>query len=260
MSASRTLVAACFLLAIPLGFAQASPADDPFGGGGSPDPFFSPPPPTVKSAADTGHPSVRPARNRNRSSAHPGQPAYPKAESIPVDAAATHEAIRKALGSRDSVSIVDMPLNDAVVSLSAQFDVPIVIDSRSLEEIGLSPEEPVNVQLSNVSLRSILKLMLREYELTYVIRDEVLMVTTIEAAEHSLTVRAYRLPEAILSYDQPFMEALKNSVVSDTWDTLGGPSTATMVGPVLVVSTTESVHEDVIALIAKIDAALQAKQ
>ena len=53
----------------------------------------------------------------------------------------------------------------------------------ALEEIGVGTDEPVTVNLHNISLRSALRLMLKNLQLTYIIQDEVLMITTPEEAE-----------------------------------------------------------------------------
>ena len=53
----------------------------------------------------------------------------------------------------------------------------------ALEEIGVGTDEPVTINLHNVSLRSALRLMLKKLQLTYIIQDEVLMITTPEEAE-----------------------------------------------------------------------------
>ena len=48
--------------------------------------------------------------------------------------------------------------------------------------IGAGKETTVTFSLGEVTLRSALRLMLRELELTYVVRDEVLKITTLDEA------------------------------------------------------------------------------
>jgi hypothetical protein len=67
-----------------------------------------------------------------------------------------------------------------------------------LEEIGLSADQPVSITLKNVTLRSFLRLMLRELDLTYMIKDEVMQITTIEAAEQNLVNKVYPVGDLVV--------------------------------------------------------------
>ena len=58
--------------------------------------------------------------------------------------------------------------------------------------------DQVTVSLSGVTLRSALKLMLKEIDLTYVIRDEVLKITTPEEAENELLTKVYPVADLVL--------------------------------------------------------------
>jgi hypothetical protein len=58
-------------------------------------------------------------------------------------------------------------------------NIPIVIDERALEEEAISLDEQITLQLQTpVSFRSALKLVLEPLNLTYVIEDEVMRITT----------------------------------------------------------------------------------
>ncbi len=170
-----------------------------------------------------------------------------------VDAEAAERAIRVRMNLAVKVDFVEVPMFEAVAELSGRTGIPMKIDSRSLEEIGLSSDEAVTLNVQNISLRSCLNLMLRPYELTYVIDNETLMITTAEAADENLTTKVYSLPFHVACHADAFKLAMQNAIVHDTWDVLGGPSTATVVGPTLVISTTEMVHEEVTKLIATVE-------
>jgi hypothetical protein len=79
-----------------------------------------------------------------------------------------------------------------------------------MEAVGIGPDVPVTRNLSGVSLRSALRLMLKDLELTYVIRDEVLLITTPEEAIAQLATRVYPVADLVLPIDNgvgsnPFM-------------------------------------------------------
>ncbi len=77
--------------------------------------------------------------------------------------------------------------------LQTAMKIPIVIDRRSLDDVGLGSNTPVMIDLHDVSVRSALNLMLHELDLDYVVRDEVLAITTAEVARHQLDPRVYPL-------------------------------------------------------------------
>ncbi len=59
----------------------------------------------------------------------------------------------------------------------------------------------MTVNLHNISLRSALRLMLKNFQLTYIIQDEVLMITTKEDAEKALVVKVYPVADLVLPID-----------------------------------------------------------
>ena len=62
------------------------------------------------------------------------------------------------------------------------YQIPIIIDQRALDDSGMGSDRPVTISLRGISLRSVLKLMLSELDLTYVVHDPVLKITTPEGA------------------------------------------------------------------------------
>lgn len=164
-------------------------------------------------------------------------------------------AIAETLDQVVSFSFVEVPLFEAIREISEAKDIPLVINSRALEEIGLSAEEPVSLSLKNVSLRSFMRLMLRGLDLTYQIKDEVMQITTIEAAEQNLINRIYFLEGLGERGDEAdhVRKLVMATVVPDTWDALGGPSGITSFAvndrPAIVVSTTSDVHDQIQALL-----------
>ena len=167
------------------------------------------------------------------------------------------QQIRQELNAKTSFHFIEEPLQSALQLISEQHGIPIVLNGVAMESIGLTTDAPVSLSLKNVSLRSFLKLALRDLELTYMIRNEVLQITTVDDAEENLVMYAYTLPEVLADKSDQVLEALYKSVQPDTWMIMGGPSSASMVGHVLVVSTTDTVHESVVDFIDKVQAAFE---
>lgn len=235
---------ACLLCVPAPGQGSNTPVGDPFGDpfGGTADPFGGDALPAL-------------AQPRSRAAAKSQRLATVE---VRADETVSREAdLRRKLDSIGGIQFHDLPLEDAARQLSRDFDIPILVDRRALEEIGLSADETVSLALNGVKLRSILRLMLRDLDLTYRIADEVLIITTLESAESSLLTQAYRLHESLAKPErlEQVVSALQNTVTPDTWDVLGGPSTMSVVGDVLVVATTEDVHADVLLVLRKIIAA-----
>ena len=67
--------------------------------------------------------------------------------------------------------------------------VTIRLDDAKLSDEGVQVEQPVTMTVENVSLKSGLNLLLPPLQLTWVIRDEVLQITTRADARRQLETR-----------------------------------------------------------------------
>ena len=85
--------------------------------------------------------------------------------------------------------------------MADEYGIPIQLNKTALEEAGIGTDAPVNITLHNISLRSALRLMLKNVQLTYIIQDEVLIITTKEDAEKDLVVKVYPVADLVLPID-----------------------------------------------------------
>ncbi len=95
----------------------------------------------------------------------------------------------------------ESPLRDVQRAIEDQFRIPVEIDARALEDFGLDPDTPVTQSSSDVSLRSALKRMLGPLDLAYIVKDEVLLITTREKAAENLVVKVYPVADLVLPVD-----------------------------------------------------------
>ncbi len=109
--------------------------------------------------------------------------ATPQKQPPKVPMLASELRITRALDERCEVSFNAQPLSSVMKFFKDQFSVPIVIDDKALESESNSPEEPVSLELPAVSFRSALNLILKPNNLTFVIQNEVLRITSYEEAE-----------------------------------------------------------------------------
>ena len=99
------------------------------------------------------------------------------------------------------LDFTELPLTEVINTLSEDYDIPIVFDNAALDEVAISPETEITVNLRNITLRSALNHMFKQPEiqdLTYVIDDEVLLITTIERADATLKVKVYPVADLVL--------------------------------------------------------------
>lgn len=106
--------------------------------------------------------------------------------------------ISAALDDQTTVNFAELPLVDAIQFLSRTHEIPIILDIISIEEAGLLVDVPINLVLAGVTLQSALKIMLSDLELTYIIEDEVMKITTIEVANEKLSTRVYPVGDLVV--------------------------------------------------------------
>jgi hypothetical protein len=122
--------------------------------------------------------------------------------SVDLHKATTAERrITAALDDQTTINFADTPLLDVVEYLQRQHDIPIILDVVAIEEAGLLVDEPIDLVLAGITLQSALKIMLSEFELTYVIEDEVMKITTIEVANEKLSTRVYPVGDLVVDLD-----------------------------------------------------------
>jgi tetratricopeptide (TPR) repeat protein len=111
------------------------------------------------------------------------------------------ERIDNALGSplkATGLDFTEEPLENVVNFLQDEYDIPIQLDEPAIEDAGLTRDEPVTIRLQNVTLRSALRLMLKAKQLTYMIQDEVMIITTPEEAESQLVAKVYPVADLVM--------------------------------------------------------------
>jgi RNA polymerase sigma factor (sigma-70 family) len=146
----------------------------------------------------------------------------------------------------------DVPLLEILNILSDDYDVQILLDRRGMEDIGISGEVEVSMNVRNIQLKSALRLMLRELELTCIIRDEVLVITTQEVAESMLETRVY-LTIHLSVRAEDLTDVIISTVAAGTWAENGnGEGQIKDVDNGLVILQTQSVHEEIQQLLGQL--------
>jgi len=113
--------------------------------------------------------------------------------------------INEALKSPTTLEFIDTPLSAVVEYLKDRHEIEIQLDRRALEDMGIPTETPVTSNLKGISLRSALRLMLNDLGLKYLIKDEVLLITTPEELENpeNMPVKVYPVADLVIPIRQP---------------------------------------------------------
>jgi hypothetical protein len=101
--------------------------------------------------------------------------------------------IRAALDSPTTMEFLETPLVDAVEYLKDLHAIEIQLDTKALEDDGTGTDTPVTGTLKGISLASALRLVLSRLELTYVVSDGVLLITTPQAVSRKVELRVYEV-------------------------------------------------------------------
>ena len=99
--------------------------------------------------------------------------------------------LEQALNKVVILDFTDSPLIEVITFFSDELLVNVVLDSAALSDAGIATDMPVTRQISGLTARSALKLILEPLSLTAVIDNEILRVTTREKAIEILITRTY---------------------------------------------------------------------
>uniref|UniRef100_A0A7C2PHW7 Secretin/TonB short N-terminal domain-containing protein n=1 Tax=Schlesneria paludicola TaxID=360056 RepID=A0A7C2PHW7_9PLAN len=191
------------------------------------------------------------------------QRAQPAAAQRPVyfpTPAANEIRIRDSLSEPTQPAFADTPLADAVDFLRDYHQINIWIDRTALQDEGVDPSLPINLELSGITLRSALRLMLEPYGLTAVVEDEVLKVTTRTAAQQKVVTRVYPVGDLVGSYED--LAAIQQAIQTTTggrWRSddaaVAGSISVVPRSASIVVKQTHAVHDEIVDLLANLRAA-----
>ena len=159
------------------------------------------------------------------------------------------------------------PLENIVNLLRDEYEVPVLLDEPAIEDAGLTADEPVTINLKGISLRSALRLLLKQKDLTYILRNEMMLITTPETAESDLITCLYDVRDlkkamppptppagasAWADYDS-LIGALTECVSPRTWSENGGKGDVRSVhSGILVIYQTQQVHAEIAGLLDSI--------
>jgi len=122
---------------------------------------------------------------------------------------ALEKKIYDALKSPTQLEFTETPLSDVINWLKDFHSIEIQLDNKALSDVGIGSDTPVTKNLKQITLRSAMRLMLRELGLTYIIKDEVLLITTPEEAEAQLSTKVYPVADLVIPVQSSMMGGME---------------------------------------------------
>lgn len=109
------------------------------------------------------------------------------------------QAIERALLKKVQVQFNEAPLGEVIETLGRMTSVNVFIDMEGLAAEGVTTDTPVTMNLSEeISLRSVLNLILGQFRLGYVIQDEVLRITSESARAGDVYAKPYYVGDLVI--------------------------------------------------------------
>ncbi len=167
-------------------------------------------------------------------------------------------------------------LFDAIEFISRRHDIPILTDwNGALADDQIDRDVPVELQVSGVTLHSALKLLLEPLDLTWLIEDEVVKITTQRAADRILEIRVYDVRHLADGDAALLADAIRQTIRPHTWkpdravlpdstpekarrfvrgqvDAPNGVATIVPLPGLLVVSQSQGAHAEIMELLERI--------
>ncbi|MBC7852329.1 MAG: hypothetical protein IAF94_02745 [Pirellulaceae bacterium] len=142
------------------------------------------------------------------------------------------------------------PLKEVVEDLKKRLKVSIVIETKVLEEAGISLENPIKGEVVEGKSRGGTALedlndLLRPYKLGVEIRHNALIITTLERHTISFDCRIYRVLKAGADTER-LIDQITSKLAPDSWDQRGGVASIKSIGRnVLVILQTPAIHREI---------------
>jgi hypothetical protein len=170
------------------------------------------------------------------------------------------KSLLKALSSTMSVDYAKKSFREVIDDLADKTGQAIILDQDSLKEAMVEYDDPVTFKSNKVTFRTVLKKILADRGLTYVIKEGTIQAVTPQKARESLVARSYPVGDLATSLDMRFppllrrvqmlqnvaqlIDLIQNSIEPSSWQINGGPGTISFYEPTmsLVIRQTAEMH------------------
>jgi hypothetical protein len=153
----------------------------------------------------------------------------------------------KALNSTLSVDFKESQFKDVLEYIQEKTGLSIIVDEGSLKDAMVEYNDPVTFKVKKVTVRTILKKILADRGLGYILKEGTVQVLTAQRARETLVQRSYPIDDLVgggnLAYG-PFVnraimlnnvngliQTIQNAIDPTLWNTNGGPGSITFFEP-----------------------------
>jgi len=174
--------------------------------------------------------------------------------------------IRASLEEPAVFELKDITLGDLVKHIQEKYKISVVLDIPALTADGYGTDTILTPQVREISLRGGLHSILDDgYTMTFVVRNDALLITTKTAAETMTSTRVYQVHDLVVAAHEtdrrpdfyPLIEVITATIDPEGWREAGGT-----IGEIkefeaagvmaLVVTQTEAGHEEVEKLLGSL--------
>ncbi len=106
------------------------------------------------------------------------------------------EKILRALEEPTDLDFADTEFSNVIADINDRHKIQIFLDQSAIDA-GLGEDDLVTIRFSGVTLRSALRLFLKRYDCTYVVKDEVLQIMTTDEAQNHLVTNVYNVGDLV---------------------------------------------------------------
>jgi hypothetical protein len=143
------------------------------------------------------------------------------------------------------------PLGELADDLKKTHGVPVTVDLRALDKVGLGRQTPVDFQMRGVPLGAALSLLLGELGLTWQRSKTGIEITTPEEAARNLVLIAYPAADLAGGQRDPLIKVITATIAPVSWNQVGGPASIRPGAPgKLDVLQTPHVHAEIQSVLA----------
>ncbi len=137
-----------------------------------------------------------------------------------------------------------VPLKEAIDDLKEKSLIPIVLDTKKMEECAISLEIPISGKSSGAPAIDDINKLLRGVGLSGEIRLDILYISPLKGQKEFHICRFYRLPKGADATE--LVKRITSQVAAKTWRDAGGPGEIVTVAPtVIAISHTPAIHREI---------------
>lgn len=109
------------------------------------------------------------------------------------------KSILRSLNTPISVNFKNSKFDGVIEYLSTITGQPIIVDPEAMKEVEVGYDTPVSAFAKGASVRTILRKILADLGMTYIIKDESIQVTSAQRAKETMVVRSYYVGDILNS-------------------------------------------------------------